>query len=105
MPTFKKLEKDFETSVEQLQESCKCSYKRLSLKDDISMIGCGSLFASMTATCKICNKKYIIFREDENISKNSPKIKAVLNKMIKNNYFRCWLKDSSQDEKIHFEER
>lgn len=106
MLTYKKLEKDFEASTEQLQKSCKCKYKSLSLRNDNFGVGCGAIYPSVIATCRICNKEYIVFRGDQNPAKTSPKIKKVLNQMVKNNYFRCWLEEESQgnNEPI-FEER
>jgi len=100
MKTFKTLEKNFYRDVKKLQDLHKCNYNTLKLENNSSGVGAGSTYPRIDITCKTCNKWWVIFRGDRNPFKTSPKIKKVLNHMLKNDLARCWLEDYDQNNSI-----
>jgi hypothetical protein len=103
--TYKDLENKYNEDIKNLQNKCKCTYKTIILVNDSGSVGRGSIYDSIFGHCKICNKRYFIFRGSKYVYKKSLKIKKIINIMLKNNYGRCWLEDEFQGNKIHFESR
>ena len=103
MLNYYQLEQEFKQQVHILQKECKC--KKLLIEDDNSGVGMGSIFPKIVVTCKICNKKYYIFRGSKYIYKTSDKIKRIIKHMISHNLGRCWLEDEFKDSKICYEAR